>query len=341
MKNKKNIKNGLIGLLVLLALIFGASVLKSKNNTIVSPVPVVSKSTTLPSSFTMSVIGDFNDPSITSPYEGYPGNSAFLISSGGEELQGEVQYTYSAPGTDGNLILCEIKNKKWVTNTDTYKECTALAKLATTRTELIKQIEGGILKPTQSDLCTKNNLCYEFKIISNNNSQSKDNSPFCESMGCLQTKAGEITSNTLNTRTDFGISFIAPGSDWKGQGDIGGGEIGFKQTSTGDTITMQYISGNSITDTDAKFGPVTYYFDARTQQWMRSSPDESGNQPGLIVTIASPIAYTGSGLAIFRGTGRWLTYIIPLSHTTFLKLNISGSGNTEPLRSLVQTIKKI
>lgn len=119
----------------------------------------------LPPSFTMVVKGDFTDSTlIPAEYKGSASN-AFLMSSDGGELQGEVQYTYASPGTNGNLVLCEIKDGKWISsNTPIPKKCNALTKLATTRTELERQITSGELKSAQTDLCTQQNrLCYEFK----------------------------------------------------------------------------------------------------------------------------------------------------------------------------------
>jgi hypothetical protein len=162
-------KKALIGVLVFIAFVSASFALRHKTDVIVSPdtnvnAPATNEPTTLPTSFKMNVQGDFSDYTIKPKYEGGEASSAFIMSSGGEELEGEVQYTYAVPGTDGYLIVCEIKNKKWVANTSTYKECTTLVKLATTRTELIKQITSGELKPVQSDWCVqKNRLCYELK----------------------------------------------------------------------------------------------------------------------------------------------------------------------------------
>ena len=117
----------------------------------------------LPSSFGMEIHGDFNDSTIITGYTTTPPGSVIILSSGGEKLEGDTYYTYSAPGTDGNLIMCQIKNKKWVTNSNAPQECTSLARLATTRTGLIKQIITGELKPIKSEECIENVLCYELK----------------------------------------------------------------------------------------------------------------------------------------------------------------------------------
>ncbi|MBP9766115.1 MAG: hypothetical protein KBD12_02750 [Candidatus Pacebacteria bacterium] len=114
----------------------------------------------LPQSFTMEVLGNFSDQTLYNKPGGEAG-SAFMLSSGKEELEGEVQYTY-AEG-DGYLILCGIKNNKWVTNDSVPRECHSLAKLPTTRTELIKKISTGELKQRSCESYKKYDFCYEFK----------------------------------------------------------------------------------------------------------------------------------------------------------------------------------
>lgn len=110
----------------------------------------------------------------------------------------------------------------------------------------------------------------------------------------------------------------------------------FKQD---DEINIDYVSGNSITTTDSKFGQITYFYDNNTKMWMKTDDQEGENiTPNLTPVKAIPEFYTKNGLPVFRGTGRWLTYVVPLSHTTFLKLNITGSGQTQPLTELVKTI---
>lgn len=153
-----------IGALIFLVFIFIYFGWRAQRDIMVpNTVPMDIRALTLPPTFTMVVKGDFTDPTIIpSKYRGYA-SSAFLMSSGGEELQGEVQYTYASPGTNGNLILCEIKDGKWITNTTMSKECNALTKLATTRIELTRQITSGELIPLKSGMCTGDQLCYELK----------------------------------------------------------------------------------------------------------------------------------------------------------------------------------
>ena len=140
-------------------------------------------------------------------------------------------------------------------------------------------------------------------------------------------------------KTDWGISFIGP-TGWEKSFNTNQITLLQEGVSAGDGITIDYISGNKITDTDAKFGNVTYYYSDSSQAWIVESPDEQ-NGGTLPPTTATPALHTTSGLPVFLGTHRWATYIIPLSHTTFLKLNIGGGGNTQPLTELVKTIQKI
>jgi hypothetical protein len=110
----------------------------------------------------------------------------------------------------------------------------------------------------------------------------------------------------------------------------------------GNTIKVEYIEGNSITDTDAKFGSITYSFDTNKQIWVETNNMEGeGTTPHTTPVKAVAENYTADNLPLFKGVGRWKTYIIPLSETTFLKLNIKGDGQTKPLDDLVKTIRKI
>ncbi len=147
----------------------------------------------------------------------------------------------------------------------------------------------------------------------------------------------QTSTNTIN-KSEWGISFTKP-TGWKLATNTTNNITLQEPVSDGDRIKIDYTTGDRITDNDAKFGPITYYFDTTSQSWMVIKPDEQ-NGGTFPPTVATPEMYTNSGLPVFRGTGRWATYIIPLSHSTFLKLNIGGSGNSKPLKALAETIKK-
>jgi|GEM_PF-5309655 len=112
---------------------------------------------------------------------------------------------------------------------------------------------------------------------------------------------------------------------------------------SGDRITVTFSSGTAMTDTDAKFGPVTYFYAAtgpNGANWYRKRGDEMTGDTET-VTLATPAAYTADGMLAFLGTSRWKTYIVPLSKTHFMKINITGSGKTDALDVLLKTVKKI
>jgi hypothetical protein len=135
-----------LAIILLFVLIVGYVIIQSDKTT-----------TTLPSSFTMEVQGDFNDPLIGQN----PPSSVFLISSGENELLGDAYYTSTPQGGDGYLQSCSIKNNKWLVS-DTEQECSSLSRLATTRTGLIEQINTGQLK-LKNDNCFEGRLCYELE----------------------------------------------------------------------------------------------------------------------------------------------------------------------------------
>lgn len=106
-------------------------------------------------------------------------------------------------------------------------------------------------------------------------------------------------------------------------------------------IDIKCVLTSSITDSDAKFGNITYYYDSKTQKWMVSKPDEQNG--GMLPAVVAVPEFSANGLPVFRGTGRWLTYIVPISPTSILSLNEGDTegGNTQTLTNLVKTLKKI
>ncbi|MBI2482034.1 MAG: hypothetical protein HYV76_00470 [Candidatus Vogelbacteria bacterium] len=145
-------------------------------------------------------------------------------------------------------------------------------------------------------------------------------------------------------KNNWGVSFTKS-PNWNLISDTGD-RIELKQVSgdsVGDTIDISYISGTSITTSDTKFGTVTYYYDESNQRWMTNvrQSEKTGETLSPIATPYIYYPYTADGLPVLVGAGRWATFIIPLSHSTFLKLHIDGSGKTKPLDDLLRTIKKI
>jgi len=108
-------------------------------------------------------------------------------------------------------------------------------------------------------------------------------------------------------------------------------------------IDIKCVLGNSITDTDAKFGNITYFYDTNKKAWMETDNEEGeGITSHSIPVVATPL-FTVNGLPVFRGTGRWLTYIIPISQSSILYLNEGDTegGSTQSLTNLVKTLKKL
>ena len=103
-------------------------------------------------------------------------------------------------------------------------------------------------------------------------------------------------------------------------------------------IDIKCVLGNSITDTDAKFGNITYFYDSNTQKWMVNAPDEQNG--GTLPAVAATPLFTVNGWPVFHGTGRWLTYIIPISQSSILYFNEGDTegGSTQSLKNLVNTL---
>ncbi len=163
-------------------------------------------------------------------------------------------------------------------------------------------------------------------------------------------KKSNVVNFTITQRTntiiknEWGISFSKP-SNWDITNNANG-VVELKQVSgqwVGDTISISYITGANITTTDAKFGNVTYYWDESGQKWMKIGQNNrtGENESPIPATTYTEYPYVANTFPVFVGTNRWLTLIVPLSHTTFLKLHITGSGQTQPLKDILGTIKKI
>jgi len=105
-------------------------------------------------------------------------------------------------------------------------------------------------------------------------------------------------------------------------------------------ITIDYAAGVArFTDTDTKFGAMTLYWSATKGKWlMEWDPEQTGR---LRVEEAKPLRYLFPNVPVFQGIGRWQTYIVALTHTSFLRFNITGGGNTKPLDDLLKTVRKI
>jgi len=108
-------------------------------------------------------------------------------------------------------------------------------------------------------------------------------------------------------------------------------------------IDIKCVLSNTITDTDAKFGNITYFYDMGKKAWMETDNKEGeGITPNSIPVLAVPL-FIVDGLPVFRGTGRWLTYIVPTSPSTVLYFNEGDTegGYTQTLTNLVNTIRKL
>lgn len=138
-------------------------------------------------------------------------------------------------------------------------------------------------------------------------------------------------------KTNLGISFTLP-SEWQVVSNTDK-EITLKQVGgkwIDDTIDITTRTGPSVTTKDAKFGDVTYYFDQAKNAWLYNGQSEKTG--GVFTGAPAPISMRIGENPVFAGTTRWLTYILPLTHTNFLIFHITGSGNREPLNELMKSV---
>ncbi len=153
--------------------------------------------------------------------------------------------------------------------------------------------------------------------------------------------AAEPYPQTVIAKPEWGISFTKP-KGWNMVESADNEIVLYKMYGEegGDAITIKYRPHfEDLTNTDAKFGYVTYFWGIEEKQWMMSESSEYDFN-----TITSPAIteeFTLDGLPIFPGKGRWMTKIIPFDQHTFLELNITGSGYTDPLRLFAQGVRKL
>ena len=157
---------------------------------------------------------------------------------------------------------------------------------------------------------------------------------------------GPVLDSNVIVKNAWGVSF-SKSQDWEVTSNSDK-EVILRQSSgewVGDIINISYISAPEITSVDSKFGSVTYYFDEKRNQWMvidqrEGKPSTNNGDPSPSPVSLDHVLLVDN-LPVFSGSERWMTFIVPLSHTTFLKLNITGSGQTQPLQDLLKTVKKI
>ena len=181
---------------------------------------------------------------------------------------------------------------------------------------------------------TGSSVIYFTVVRSHEQSQLSDSvvARFLDSIEIVAPRASTTTTE-LVVKNGWGVQFLVEPS-WKMVTNNADQIVLSKITGAqiGDMMTLSYITGSHITDTDAKFGDLTYFYDDTRKEWVRVRESET--------TPAIEDNTSADGLPIFTGIGAWRTYIIALSQTTFLKLNIS-SGHVAPLNALLKTITKL
>ncbi|MEK7646158.1 MAG: hypothetical protein AAB381_00490 [Patescibacteria group bacterium] len=135
-------------------------------------------------------------------------------------------------------------------------------------------------------------------------------------------------------KDDWGISFQIP-TGWTMTNNIDS-QVVLTQSSSGDRITLDYTKSYSYTDIDAKFGSITYAFNDVSGKWMQIGGDERSQSQ--TASEAHPLFMISDIVPVFTGVSRWRTYIIAMPDNVFLKVNITGSGQIQPLDEFIKTI---
>ncbi len=173
----------------------------------------------------------------------------------------------------------------------------------------------------------------------------------------LSTFKFTIDAGNQIRKDNWGITFMK-GSDWKvvNNSDT---RVDLEKISgnwQGDKIDITYVAdgGSYISVLDNRFGSVSYEYDTVIHEWMETSTEMTGAS-----SLASAIPITdvmhSDSVFPFAGRGHWLPYVIPLRskvtatsrgtgyklNHSYLKLNITGSGDTQALKDLVETIERL
>lgn len=107
-------------------------------------------------------------------------------------------------------------------------------------------------------------------------------------------------------------------------------------------ITLIRFKGTSVTTEDPEKGSVTYYYDLVEKSWMSIEIPPSFKGGDTVTPLSYiPIRYTKSGLPLFLGTSTYKTYIVALSISDFVIVNINGNGNMDIIDEFIREIKKI
>jgi hypothetical protein len=141
---------------------------------------------------------------------------------------------------------------------------------------------------------------------------------------------------------ELGVSFVIPKGWVMGKGYYGGLEssLVLDEPSTGDKIDIYQIYASKYTDSDSKLGSLTYFFDKNIGSWMLKEHWSDLEGKTIPTAKAVPVLFN-KDLPIFIGVKRWKTYIVPVSSSSIITFNITGSGNTEALDELISTINKL
>lgn len=182
---------------------------------------------------------------------------------------------------------------------------------------------------TSVDSHTKADACFESGTCDFNTATFIKATTVSSGMKC-ENKRGDNTTYT----DPSGYSFEYP-TGWALES---GTEVPTLLSTEGDRISFTLVSGDKVQDVDSKFGDVTYQFDETLNEWQ-----VTWNTDATVGTDQGPksaelLFNTNSGFPVFAGVHRWKTDVVALSHTQFLLVNITGSGETTALDPIVNTL---
>lgn len=108
-----------------------------------------------------------------------------------------------------------------------------------------------------------------------------------------------------------------------------------------DELSITYNYGSLVSTEDSKFGTTTFRYDEEVGTWMKGGKYKEIEDIQEPEWVEADIQETDNGIRYATSTGRWLTYVVFIDDDETLVLNISGGGETEPLKDFLNSIVSI
>jgi len=141
-----------------------------------------------------------------------------------------------------------------------------------------------------------------------------------------------LKSTTRITKDKWGVSFLV-NPDWQIAANVDNevDMIGTSSQLKEGRMSISYYNGPGV---DIPYG-ASYYWNDKCGGWCTYAPVSSINS---VVSKAIPKFYISNNIPVFLDITKNITYIIPLSHSSFIEVQSNSSRNTQTMIDLVKSI---